>query len=218
MNGVKSHEAADDLCIGICIKYAGRFDIHDCEVVRMKASSDCLKLIRQFEGCRLIAYKATAKEKYYTIGIGHYGADVYKGMTITVDDAEDLFYQDIKKFESAVNRLKLDLLQCQFDALVSFTFNCGTANLKQLVKNRSIDEIGEAILLYNKAGGKVLEGLKRRRKAEHDLFFSNALYQVAKDVIAGKYGNGSARKIALFRAGYDHNKVQTIVNKILRGN
>ena len=64
--------------------------------------------------------------------------------------------------------------QNQFDALVSFSFNCGIGNLQTLVKNRSLNEIGEALLLYNKADGKVLQGLVNRRKKERELFFTPA--------------------------------------------
>ena len=60
--------------------------------------------------------------------------------------------------------------QNQFDALVSFTFNCGARNLARLISDRSNDQIGEALLLYNKAGGKILNGLVRRRRAERDLY------------------------------------------------
>ena len=138
----------------------------------MKLSEKGLALIKRFEGLRLKAYKAVPTEKYYTIGYGHYGADVSEGMEITEATANRYLLQDADSAVKAVNSLELALNQNQFDALVSFTFNCGKGNLKKLVKERSVDEIGEALLLYTKSGGKVLKGLVTRRNAEHDLFFT----------------------------------------------
>ena len=128
------------------------------------------KLIKQFESCKLTAYKADKSEKYYTIGWGHYGADVKADMVITQEQADLMLVSDIKKFEKYVNATGLELNQNQFDALVSFTYNCGNANLKKLITNRTLPEISDALLLYNKSGGKVLTGLVRRRETEKKLF------------------------------------------------
>ena len=134
-----------------------------------------LALIKSFEGCRLKAYKPVPTEKYWTIGWGHYGADVTEGMTITQAQADALLVQDCAGSVAAVNNSKYcpiteTLNQNQFDALVSFTFNCGTGGLQTLCKNRTAAEIAEKMLLYNKGGGNVLPGLVRRRKAEQELF------------------------------------------------
>lgn len=136
----------------------------------MKTGEAGINLIKSFEGLRLKAYKPVATEKYYTIGYGHYGADVKPDMVITADYAEALLRLDLDKSERAVNSYERNWNQNQFDALVSFTFNCGVANLKRLVTNRTNAQIAEKIVLYNKAGGKVLKGLVRRRKAEQELF------------------------------------------------
>lgn len=137
----------------------------------MKISAAGIKLIKNFEGCRLTAYKATPQEQYYTIGYGHYGADVKKGQTITQEQADNYLKKDLEKFENYVNTMvKLRLNQNQFDALVSFTYNCGPRCLKTLVHNRDYKQIAEAILLYNKQGGKVLKGLVNRRYEEKKLF------------------------------------------------
>lgn len=137
----------------------------------MTINNEGLKLIESFEGCRLTAYKPVAAEKYWTIGYGHYGKDVYQGMKITQAQAEEYLKQDVKRFETAVNNLKRTWTENQFSALVSFAFNCGEANLKTLCRNRTAAQIAEKILLYNKgADSKVLNGLVRRRKAERDLF------------------------------------------------
>ena len=134
-----------------------------------------LGLIKSFEGCRLTAYKAVPTEKYYTIGWGHYGPDVTEGMKITQARADELLLQDVESSVASVNNAKYcsitdKLNQNQFDALVSFTFNCGAGNLKTLCANRTAAQIADKLPAYNKAGGKVLAGLVRRRKAEQELF------------------------------------------------
>lgn len=136
----------------------------------MKISSIGLNLIKSFESCKLKAYKCVSTEKYYTIGWGHYGADVKVDMVITQEQADSMLISDIAKYENYVNATGLKLNQNQFDALVSFTYNCGNGNLKKLITNRTLSEISDALLLYNKSGGKVLAGLTRRRKAEKMLF------------------------------------------------
>lgn len=136
----------------------------------MVTSNRGIEFIKSFESCRLTAYKALPQELYYTIGYGHCGPDVTEGMTITAADAEAYLRRDLERFEIYVNRITLPLNQDQFDALVSFTYNCGARNLRKLTTGRTIMQIADAILLYNKAGGKVLKGLTRRREAERALF------------------------------------------------
>lgn len=136
----------------------------------MKISDNGLTLIKSFESCKLKAYKCVSTEKYYTIGWGHYGADVKSDMVITQEQADSMLVSDIKKFEKYVNATGLKLNQNQFDALVSFTYNCGNANLKKLITNRTLQDISDALLLYNKSGGKAFAGLVRRREAEKKLF------------------------------------------------
>lgn len=133
----------------------------------MKISEKGLALIKSFEGCRLEAYKCPAG--VWTIGYGH-TSGVKRGMKITQSQADSFLKSDIEKYEKYVINKNLGLNQNQFDALVSFTYNCGAGNLSTLVKGRSLVEISNAILLYNKANGKILAGLKRRREAERALF------------------------------------------------
>lgn len=135
----------------------------------MVTSNRGIEFIKSFESCRLTAYKALPQELYYTIGYGHCGPDVTEGMTITAADAEEYLRRDLGTFEIYVNRITLPLNQDQFDALMSFTYNCGARNLRKLTTGRTIMQIADAILLYNKAGGKVLKGLTRRREAERAL-------------------------------------------------
>ena len=149
----------------------------------METSQKGIDLIKRFEGVRLTAYKPVPTEKLYTIGYGHYG--VQAGMKITQQEAENLLRKDLKIYENYVNNTGLKLTQNQFDALVSFTYNCGKGSLLMLIKNRNIQQIGNAIPLYNKAGGRVLQGLVNRRKAEQELYFHSSAQVVADKVIAG---------------------------------
>lgn len=131
-----------------------------------------LALIKQYEGCRLAAYRCAAG--VWTIGYGH-TAGVHSGMTITQAQADAYLQQDVAKFEGYVNNpayvpITEQLNQNQFDALVSFAFNLGAGNLRKLCKGRTAAQIARTMSNYNKANGKVLAGLKRRRAAEQALF------------------------------------------------
>ncbi|MBE7897245.1 lysozyme [Paenibacillus polymyxa] len=140
-----------------------------------KISKAGLSLIKNSEGCRLYAYKPVPTEKWWTIGWGHYGPDVKQGMTITQEQADAMLAEDMGKYEAYVNNpayvpVTDQLTQNQFDALTSFCYNCGAGNLKALCKGRTVAQIAASITKYDKAGGKVLAGLTRRRQAELDLF------------------------------------------------
>lgn len=138
----------------------------------MRTSTKGIELIKSFEGCRCLAYKALPSEEYWTIGYGHYGKDVTQGMTITQEQAEEYLRKDLEKFEAYVDQTGITLNQNQYDALVSFAYNCGPKNLRRLTLGRTILQIPDAMLLYCKAGGKELKSLKRRREAERKLFLS----------------------------------------------
>ena len=136
----------------------------------MKTSQQGIDLIKRFEGCSLEAYKCPAG--VWTIGYGH-TAHVKQGDKITQDTADNWLRNDLKVFEFHVENIApKNLSQNQFDALVSFTYNCGVKNLKTLCNNRTFSQIGNALLLYNKAGGKILQGLSKRRQKEKELYFS----------------------------------------------
>lgn len=135
--------------------------------MKRTTSAAGLNLIKKWEGYRGTAYKCPAG--VWTIGYGH-TAGVTPGMTCSQQQAEEWLKADLRVAENAVNAIGFELTQNEFDALVSFTFNCGVGNLKKLITNRTIPEIGEAILLYNKANGKVLQGLVNRRQEEHEMF------------------------------------------------
>lgn len=197
-------------------------------------SSNGLNLIKSFEGCKLTAYKCLPTERYYTIGYGHYGSDVKDGMKITEEQAEELLVQDCQKAIKNVNSFmsKYNFNQNQFDALVSFAFNVGSINQLTASGTRTLEQISSKITAYNKSGGRVIAGLVRRRAKEKELFdtptstatsttTSTAVKksdeEIAKEVVAGKWGNGNARKTALTKAGYDYKTIQSLVNKLLKG-
>lgn len=140
----------------------------------MKISENGLKLIIDFEGFCPKATKAVKTEKYYTIGFGHYGKDVDEKQTITKEDALLLLKKDMKRFETKVMKYNdcYNFTQNEFDALVSFAYNVG--NIDQLTARgtRSKKEISDAMLKYIKSGGNVLEGLRKRRTRERELFLN----------------------------------------------
>lgn len=142
----------------------------------MKTSKNGIELIKKFEGLRLKAYKPVKTEKYYTIGYGHYGTDVKANSVITEQDAENFLINDLKVTEMYVNSYNhiYKWTQNEFDALVSFTYNCGKGNLDMLLGKGTRNKvlISNKIILYNKAGGKVLKGLVRRRAEEQKLFLA----------------------------------------------
>ena len=139
----------------------------------METSKTGLDLIKHFEGCELYAYKCPAG--VWTIGYGH-TKGVEPGMQITEQDAEDMLKEELIEYESYINDLvTVGLNQNQFDAMVSGVYNLGAGNLKAstLLKVLNAGDyagVPEQMLRWNKAGGKVLEGLTRRRQAEADLF------------------------------------------------
>lgn len=136
----------------------------------MKTSENGINLIKKFEGCKLKAYKCAAGT--WTIGFGH-TSGVKSTDVITEVQAEEYLKVDLEKFEANVNKYnKYCWNQNEFDALVSFAFNIGS--IDQLTANgtRERSTIAEKMLLYNKAGGKVLAGLTKRRQAERELFLT----------------------------------------------
>lgn len=154
----------------------------------MNISQRGIDLIKSFEGFRAQSYKCLVTEKYFTIGYGHYGPDVRIGQVITKAQAEELLMKDLERFIAAVNKYDYtyDFTQNEFDALVSFTYNLGEGCLNQVTDNkrRSKPQIAEKMLLYYNSGGKRIEGLVRRRKAEHDLFLSGSVSAAPKYILA----------------------------------
>lgn len=144
----------------------------------MNISQKGIDLIKSFEGCRLTAYKVTPSEKYWTIGYGHYGSDVYEGMKITQVQADTLFLKDIQRYIQAVNNFQFSfkLTQNQFDALVSFCYNLGTGILEDF-RGMTAKQISNEIPLYVNSGGVKLQGLVNRRQREKELFDTGLVTQ-----------------------------------------
>ena len=138
----------------------------------MKISENGLNLIISFEGFCPKATKAVKTEKYYTIGYGHYGKDVDEKQTITKEEALSLLKKDMKRFETKVMKYNncYNFTQNEFDSLVSFAYNVGSIDKLTAKGTRTKKEIADAMLLYIKSGGNVLDGLRKRRIRERELF------------------------------------------------
>jgi lysozyme len=149
----------------------------------MQLSKRGMAFITEREGLRLKAYKDGGG--VWTIGYGHTGPEVVEGLVISIAKAEALFLQDTQKFVDDVNKALGDtpVTQGQFDALVSFTYNVGKANLGRssvlkLTKAGKRAEAADAFRAWNKvrnATTKLLEvdkGIVKRREAERSLYLN----------------------------------------------
>ena len=140
----------------------------------MKSSELLLNKIIDFEGCKLTSYKCPAG--VWTIGIGH-TKGVKQGQVITEAQAITLLKGDLLPCENYVNNLRVCKTQGQFDALVDFAFNLGTAALgrstllKYIRLGKAEQYIREQFARWVNAGGKVMPGLVKRRAWEADRYF-----------------------------------------------
>lgn len=149
----------------------------------MITSEKGIRLIKQFEGCRLTAYPdpGTGGDPW-TIGYGWThpidGKPVKPGMTIDQETADRLLKTGLVSYENDVLKLvKVKLTQGQFDALVSFAYNVGsrslsTSTLLKKLNGGDVNGAADEFPRWNKAGGKVMSGLTRRREAERAMFLS----------------------------------------------
>lgn len=130
-------------------------------------------LVKSFEGLKLKAYKDIVG--VWTIGWGHTDG-VYEGLDIDLEEAEDLLTEDLGKVERAIQILvKVPVNQNQYDALASFIFNVGVRAFRNSTLRRYLNEgdywgAGDQFKRWNKAGGRAVAGLTRRREAEAKLF------------------------------------------------
>lgn len=182
----------------------------------MRISKVGMDLIKSFEGCSLKAYKCPAG--VWTIGWGTTepinGVKPHEGMVITQQQADDLLVKNLKSYENAVNEyVTYSINQNKFDALVSFAYNCGNGALKTstlLKKLNSGDIQGAAneFLRWNKANGKVLNGLTRRRQAERKLFLKEE-EEVIKNIKINL--NGVEKNVnAIEKDGHNYVKLQDL--------
>jgi lysozyme len=148
----------------------------------MKLTEKGKQFIKGWEGCRLTAYHDIGG--VWSIGWGHTGMGVVSGLIIKQPQADALFDEDVARIEQGVTDLvKVSLTQNQFDALVSFAFNCGL----DADDDDKPEGLGDSTLLkklnegdyfgaryefgkWCKVKGKIVSGLIRRRKAEAELF------------------------------------------------
>jgi lysozyme len=147
----------------------------------MKSSNKLIELIKKFEGFSAKPYLCPAKVA--TIG---YGSTRYaNGVKVTLSDNPiteregiALLKQTLNQYELAVDSYCIDdINQNQFDALVDFAYNCGISNFKSSTLLKKVNEnpnditIGLEFAKWNKGGGKILNGLVKRRAAESELYF-----------------------------------------------
>lgn len=138
-----------------------------------------VRILKEFEGLRLEAYKCPAG--VWTIGYGH-TRTAKEGMKITSDVAEALLLSDLSYFEKEIIKLlPRGLSNDEFSALVCFCYNVGMGAFKRstmlrLLKEGKKKEAADEFMRWNKAGGKELPGLTRRRAAERDLFLKKQFY------------------------------------------
>lgn len=150
----------------------------------MRISDEGLKLIKRFEGLSLKAYPDPAtKAEPYTIGFGSTlypdGKKVKLGEVISMKRAEDLLRWECDKKGVSVQQMLggVVLNQNQYDALVSFAYNCGVGALqkstllKKIKQNPNDPTIRDEFNKWVKAAGKTFPGLVKRRKQEADLYF-----------------------------------------------
>lgn len=144
----------------------------------MKLSQKGIELIKQFEGYSSKAYPDPATGGVpWTIGYGT-TRGVKPGMVITAEQAEKMLRDDVAKFESGVSSLiTAPTTQGQFDAMVSLAYNIGLGNFGKstLLKKhnaRCYTCAADQFRVWNRANGKVMNGLTRRRAAERQVYMS----------------------------------------------
>lgn len=188
----------------------------------MKTSENMIAIIKKFEGLRLKAYKCPAG--VYTIGYGH-TENVLADSEISELMADQILRKDLKNFEQAINNLDLPLLQCEFDALVSFAFNVGIGNfnkstLKKLLLQKKFFYAAKEFDKWVFAGGKKLPGLQNRRNTERKIFEGQKVedYQDSEidSLIETLSDDLKHSKSEIKKSEYQKNIAYLIENKILK--
>ena len=144
-------------------------------------SQEGISLLKKFEGCKLEAYEDAVGVP--TIAYGR-TKEVQMGDTCTQNQAEEWLEHELQEYEAYINQqVTVPLTQNEFDALVCWVYNLGPTNLAastmlKVLNDNKKNEVPAQIKRWNKAGGKVLQGLVRRREAEALLFQGEAWYDV----------------------------------------
>ena len=139
----------------------------------MNVSQNCVELIKHFEGFEDTAYLCPAN--VWTIGYGR-TRNVKEGDRITEAQAERDLLEELEEFKHQVlHSVKVELTQNELDALTSWTYNLGVGNLKSSTLLKKLNagnksEVPAEMVRWNKANGKVLAGLTKRREAEAELW------------------------------------------------
>lgn len=141
----------------------------------MHVSQAGLDFIKQWESCRLTAYRDSAGVE--TIGFGHVG-DVHEGQTITQHQADELLRHDLKTAEECVDSTCPGLDQHRFDACVSLTYNIGcsafeNSTLAKLIWAGAWPGAAKQFERWSHAGGEFVQGLANRRHAESLMFLGS---------------------------------------------
>ena len=153
----------------------------------MNINKATIDLVKEFEGCKLTAYRDVIG--VWTIGYGTtaragLGIIPTAGMTITQAEADQLLADGLNKFADQIRpMITADLNDNQFGACVSLAYNIGASGFgRSTVLAKLLDgdyaKAADSFLLWNKAGGKTLKGLVRRREAERKLFLTPVFEQV----------------------------------------
>lgn len=188
----------------------------------LKTSESMIAVIKKFEGLRLKAYKCPAG--VYTIGYGH-TENVNADSEISELTADQILRKDLKRFEQTINDMDLPLLQCEFDALVSFTFNVGIGNfnkstLKKLLLQKKFFYAAKEFDKWVFAGGKKLSGLQNRRNKERKIFEGRKLedYQDSEldSLIETLSDDLKHSQSEIKKSEYQKNIAYLIENKILK--
>lgn len=185
----------------------------------MRTNKKGIDLIKKHEGYRDIAY--VCPSGVTTIGYGH-TKGVTEGMTCTKEQAETWLLEDIERAEKQVDKYNTtyNFSENEYSALVSFAFNIGSIEQLTAKGTRTKEQIKSAIPKYNRGGGRVLEGLKKRRADELRLFCNNDLQKVVctngsnlriraqpniQSRIVARIPNGE--KVSVLESGYKWDKV-----------
>lgn len=143
-----------------------------------RVNAATIDLIKRNEGCRLEAYQDSVG--VWTIGYGHTGTDVYRGLVISQIYAEGLLRWDLDRFQNGVDDLlagHADTSDNEFGAMVSLAYNIGLTHFAASTVRREHNlgnkqAAADAFLMWNEAGGQVLAGLDRRRHEERALYLT----------------------------------------------
>lgn len=158
----------------------------------MEPSRFAFEMIKSWEDLRLRAYKAIPQEKFYTIGFGHYSADIKKRDVITIEEANRLLVADVNAYASKLDKFCPNLEQHQYDALCSLIFNIGWYNFRynmvgiyahNLHVTTTPIDVARRMVLYVRSGSRVLLGLQRRRVEEANYFLQQQKFQLINNTI-----------------------------------